>query len=1110
MGEAFHENPLLRALSIASTSNILSRAEQGLLEKAGYGKSPLIVDPETGFERGLSKGAGFATDMYLGGKALKAIAPVVGGAKKAADFISGLPTGVQAAGGAAAVLGGAETVRGAFTPNEKAGDRSFLGQTGASLRTGTGQLLETVGGIAKWRDWDELGESLGAAGQKIKAGYEGEPVDFSWRAFFDPDFYSVNVAQSLPMTLSLIPAMYGGYKLGGSAGAKMGLNPFRKAILSSLTGAGVSRPLESAMEAGSVYEEAISRGMDPEKAEQAANSAFKKNLSLVGLDAAQLAGAFAPIKGLQATTKLGKIGIGAGRLAGGGVLEAGEEGLQEVFQRQALGDPVVYDPQMGEAMAIGGLFGVGMGGAGVINDTYQAIKERTIENMPEGMRTQVRHHIETEVANGATEEEAFDKALDAIAETEEGQQVINEAVQGINADVNSGRVVIMPYATREERYGTLTDKRGLVTGGEGVSGLPAGTTPATPVYHKGNPVQVVSIPNNEYYIVQDAAGKKMAVAQDEVEVRAEVTQPVVQDTVIPTESTPADKTPAVTDDTEQTAAVTAGVASVPQMGDKPVEDETSQGQATQKEPWQMTKPELAQQKPGENPAAKQELAGEGAKTTGAQPPVPAVAGNKVKQQAVIVRHPDGDGYAVSAGVDRWISGGGGAFGGGSIGKWNTVEGAIKGTSHLNKKDWDIVVSDELKPGAQQDSSRDTADSIRKAYDAVTKMYMDKYGLSEAPEQPILAAEVADEWGKRQGMKPTQARKSFREAVAKLMEEGTAGDIVIGSVRDVNNSLGRITVGGRDIQLGTVYVRTQKAETGEKTEKPAPEKKKGPTPDRVRNVFRGKKGAVRVVFPDAIHADLFGFVSKMNKAAKGEGGDVGQVAAQLRHWLGLGEKASVAALAQEYHKSVMDAVKDLPKKSVYKAERYDKKAATEQSGKGKEVITGQPQPPSATMAEGEETVTEKKLTPAEAGEIKPQANQPKPADSYATGKFADDVIRGMIKDDKITDADGGILKAFDAFFAEEYRDKYISSGFKTQGYKEVLDELFAYYNTNEGKIDLIARTRKAMEAKVPETKPEPKATKQPANKQKESLQTGQDSGLERDYPSREKPETKTEP
>ena len=303
MGEAFHENPLLRALSIASTSNILSRAEQGLLEKAGYGKSPLIVDPETGFERGLSKGAGFATDMYLGGKALKAIAPVVGGAKKAADFISGLPTGVQAAGGAAAVLGGAETVRGAFTPNEKAGDRSFLGQTGASLRTGTGQLLETVGGIAKWRDWDELGESLGAAGQKIKAGYEGEPVDFSWRAFFDPDFYSVNVAQSLPMTLSLIPAMYGGYKLGGSAGAKMGLNPFRKAILSSLTGAGVSRPLESAMEAGSVYEEAISRGMDPEKAEQAANSAFKKNLSLVGLDAAQLAGAFAPIKGLQATTK---------------------------------------------------------------------------------------------------------------------------------------------------------------------------------------------------------------------------------------------------------------------------------------------------------------------------------------------------------------------------------------------------------------------------------------------------------------------------------------------------------------------------------------------------------------------------------------------------------------------------------------------------------------------------------------------------------------------------------------------------------------------------------------------------------------------------------------
>lgn len=473
IGQAFHENPLLRALSIASTGNILSRAEQGLLEKAGYAKSPLIVEPETRAEKALGAGAGLAVDAYIGGKVLKAIAPTVGGgAKKAVDMVKGLPTGVQAAGGAAAALGAAKTAQGAFTPNQEAGDRSFLEQTGASLRYGTGQLLETAGGIAKWRDWEEIGESLGTTGQKIKEGYETEPQEFSWRSFFDPDFYAVNVAQSLPMTLSLIPAMYGGYKLGGSAGAKMGLNTFQKAILASITGAGVSRPLESAMEAGSTYEECIARGMDPEKAEQAANSVFKKNLSLVGLDAAQLAGAFAPWKGLQATTKLGKIGLGAGKLGFEALTEAGEEGIQEVFQRQAMGDPIAFDPQMKEAMAIGGLFGAGMGGAGVIKDTYESIRERTIDKMPEEMKTQVNHHIQTEVANGTPPDQAMDKALDAIAETEEGKQVIAEAVQEINEEVKSGRAVIMPYAAREEKYGTLTDKRSMVTGAEGISGPP--------------------------------------------------------------------------------------------------------------------------------------------------------------------------------------------------------------------------------------------------------------------------------------------------------------------------------------------------------------------------------------------------------------------------------------------------------------------------------------------------------------------------------------------------------------------------------------------------------------------------------------------------------------
>lgn len=109
--------------------------------------------------------------------------------------------------------------------------------------------------------------------------------------------------------------------------------------------------------------------------------------------------------------------------------------------------------------------------------------------------------------------------------------------------------------------------------------------------------------------------------------------------------------------------------------------------------------------------------------------------------------------------------------------------------------------------AQQPVSPDeAANSIRRAYEAVTQAHMKKYGLTEAPDQPLLATEVADEWGKQQGLKPSQARKQFRELVAKIMAQGTQEDISFGSVRDVKNSLGRVRIGDNDFQIGTVHVR----------------------------------------------------------------------------------------------------------------------------------------------------------------------------------------------------------------------------------------------------------------------------------------------------------------
>lgn len=603
IGEAFHENPLLRALSIASTSNIISRAEQGLLEKAGYAKSPLIVEPETKAEKILGTGAAAAEEAVMLGGAYKAIKGIGSAAGAAKNVVGNLPAAVQAAGAGAAALGAAKTAQGAFTPNEQAGDRTLAEEFGRALRYGVGSGLDVAGGAARWKGRDELGESLSEKGRAISEGYEIEPVDFSWRSFFDPHFYTNNIASSLPLTAALIVPSAAAYKTVGAAGTKAGLKPFYSAVLASVTGAGMSRPVESAMEAGQTYDDAIARGMDPEKAEQAANSVFKKNLALGGVDAAQLALMMSPYKGFSAASKAGKIGLGAARLGATGIAEGMEENVQQVFQQQGAGDTrglveQLMNPTQAqkEASASGFVIGLGMGGGGVITDVYQSIKERTIAKMPDEMKTQVRNHVETEIRNGASEEDAVDKALDAMAETEEGKQVIHQAVQEINEEVNSGRAVIMPYSAREEKYGTLTDKRSMVTGAEGISGPPV-------VYDNQGRRWIVlddtSDPSRIKVQSENGAitwlGRKVASTEPPAGI-----SPAQTDIAAPQETEPGSTDQRQPAETGQAGVnIPAGETNVPQTGANIVE----------RQPWEMTRDEFinwSASKTGLKPDARSE------------------------------------------------------------------------------------------------------------------------------------------------------------------------------------------------------------------------------------------------------------------------------------------------------------------------------------------------------------------------------------------------------------------------------------------------------------------------------------------------------------------------
>ncbi len=406
--------PLMRAIDdLIRPAGLFS---QGALSTFTGGAVPEALTPQNRVDK-FAAGAGDVAGALLAALgAGKAAKYTIGGLKSAgstaANALKNVPMPAKVIGGAGVALGGREMYQGATQPN--AIDPNFLEQTGASMRAGTGMGVGLIGAAAKWQGKEELGEKLSRTGKNISQGYEtqyNKPI--TWKSFLDPDFYSTTVAQAAPISAMLIPAMLVGYKGTGAAVAKTALSPFKKAVISAVGGAALSRPIESALEAGGAYEEMLARDGDPVKAEQAANEVFRKNLALGGLDAVQLAAAFAPMP-FKAATTAGKVAMGAGRVGAGALTEAGEEGYQEVIQRQAMGDPVAFDDAMKQSMAVGGLFGLGMGGAGTVTDMIRA---RVGEKV------------------GTPGDQLTDEDLDNIASDPAGRQVVEEATREVAAEV---------------------------------------------------------------------------------------------------------------------------------------------------------------------------------------------------------------------------------------------------------------------------------------------------------------------------------------------------------------------------------------------------------------------------------------------------------------------------------------------------------------------------------------------------------------------------------------------------------------------------------------------------------------------------------------------------
>ncbi|KKN27529.1 hypothetical protein LCGC14_0863650, partial [marine sediment metagenome] len=300
-----------------------------------------------------------------------------------------------------------------------------------SLKAGMGDVYTTVGRTLQWAGSKEVYKDYVEYGEKLRLAYipPEDPSEFTWRKMVDPEWWATSVTRSVPFTLSLLPAAVIGAYAGAGTATAVGLGTAGKLILGAIGGATLSRTIESALEAGGAYEESLNRGDSEEEADSVAKYVFKGDMALTGLDAAQYALAFTPLRFLGKTatkTMIRRILASGLKIGAVGISEAGEEVYQDIIQRKALGQDVVFDPRMKESGAIGAIFGAGIGGAGSVWTTLQG---RIKGTMSDDMLSQYEEVKSAEMAMGATPEEADLRALDIVAETPEGKEHIEKTIQ---------------------------------------------------------------------------------------------------------------------------------------------------------------------------------------------------------------------------------------------------------------------------------------------------------------------------------------------------------------------------------------------------------------------------------------------------------------------------------------------------------------------------------------------------------------------------------------------------------------------------------------------------------------------------------------------------------
>jgi len=181
-------------------------------------------------------------------------------------------------------------------------------------------------------------------------------------SLLDPEYLTTTGAETLGTAIPLMAiGIIASLATGGIATAA-GIGTIGNILIGSVAGAALSRPLESLMEAGGTYKEALGEGKSEDEASDAASKVFLGNLGLGASDAAQFAmmlgtGGKLKLPFRQAVKNIASAPVKeAGKLAANVAMEGGEEVYQEALQQTAQGKEISPE-RLQEAGALGGLMG---------------------------------------------------------------------------------------------------------------------------------------------------------------------------------------------------------------------------------------------------------------------------------------------------------------------------------------------------------------------------------------------------------------------------------------------------------------------------------------------------------------------------------------------------------------------------------------------------------------------------------------------------------------------------------------------------------------------------------------------------------------------------------